>query len=88
MATGNRELHVSVDDRASKTLAEVEAAIDKLIPNPNTTFKGPKPTPVPQTAEKKARLTARASKRANRPKGPTRRQRRKHVAPSPRREGR
>jgi hypothetical protein len=81
MPAENLELRPLVDDRASKTLSEVEAAIDKLIPKENADFNGPKPTPVPVSAHKRKRLTVRASRKANRPKGPTRRQRRKRVAP-------
>jgi hypothetical protein len=77
---------------AAKTLSEVEAAIDKLIPKENADHDGPMLTghdpdrpgissPRGPHAAKKRRLTVRASRKANRPKGPTRRQRRKRVAP-------
>ena len=81
MATGKKQMTFSVDDRASKTLSEVEAALDKLIPKENIASGGPRPTPVRVSAKKKRRLDVKSSRRVNRPRKATRRQRRRKVAP-------
>jgi hypothetical protein len=54
---------------------------DDLPPKENLAAGGPRPTPVPQSKTKKRRRTGTASRLANRPRRPTRRQRRRRVAP-------
>lgn len=50
----------------TKTLPEIERAIDKLIERPNRQDKGPRNLPKP-SAKKKTRVAARNSRRRNRP---------------------
>ena len=65
-------------DRAAEALRELEDALP-AEPKENVTSKGPK-VPEPSPTKKRRRIV-RASKKINRPKKATRRQRRRKVAP-------
>lgn len=78
------DLRVTVEDRASETLEKLQAAIDERFPKVARTWNGPRNLPKPH-AVKRRRLIVRASRKANRPRKFTRRQRRRRQAPKPRR---